>query len=523
MEERYAPLSEAQADELSHQLSFSPAADERARAAGYAAGAATRAWARGARETAATYWLRSAELHAGTGDVAGECQALLNAGRAAKKAGDPGARATLFRAIRLAETLGDGESMARAALACSRGMFNTLGSVDVDLVDWLERALVLLSPEDSTLRASALAAVGVELTYSQDRVRRQDASTEAVAMARRLGDPLCLASVLNLYASTQWRPDRLAERIELAAELERITAGLGRPQVRFTAASFGFQAAMEAGTFALADERLLRMESAVRELDHPGARSYLRLHQAVRQAAAGDLAEAERRAGEAVAEGRRAGYGDAEVFYYGQMWMICFHAGRLEEVRPAFELVAGASPDHTVVRAALAALYGEVGDLDRCRALVDGLGEPDFARVDHDLLVTAAVAAMAARAVDDERLAAILVHVLAPYDGQLVDNGSAHFGAVGHHLAVALGTAGDVVAAERTFAEAAAAHDRLREYPMLARTWCEHGRLLARADDEPALDRSRELLGRARSLALQHGCGGTVAAADRHLARLRVG
>lgn len=521
MEERYTPLTERQADELSHQLSFSPSAPERARAAGYAETAAEQAWARRARVTAATFYLRCAELHASTGDVAGQCDALVNAGRAARNPGDPAARETLLAAVRLAETLGDGERMARAALACSRGMFNSLGRVDVDLVDALERALVLLPAEDSALRASALAVIGVELAYSQDHARRRDAAAEAVAMARRLGDPVCLASVLNLYASTLWRPDVLGERLDLASELERITAGLGRPQWRFTAASFGFQAAMESGAFLLADERLLRMESAARQLDHPGALSYLRVRQSVRRAVAGDLAEAERLATDAAQRGREAGYQDAELFYWAGMWMIGYHAGRLAEVRPAFEVGVAARPNHTVLRAALAALYGETGETSLCAGLVEGLTADDFVTVDQDLLVTGAVATMAARAVDDVRLARILRELLGPYGGQLVDNGSVHFGSVEHFLAVLAGILGDEAEAGERFERAAEDHTRLREWPMLARTWLEHGRLLAGGSGgHAAIDRSRALLREARALAAKHGCAGTVAAVDQDLDRL---
>jgi hypothetical protein len=520
MEARYAPLSERQADELSYQLSFSSVPTERARAADYAVRAAEQAWARRAMDTAATFYLRAAELYAATDDLSSQCDALIDGGRAAKRAGDPAARAKLAAAIGLADRLGDGERMARAALACSRGMFSTLGAVDMELVDALERALFLLGDGDSPLRASALATLGAELTYSQDHDRREEVSSQGVAMARRVGDPVGLASVLNLYATTLWRPDRLAERLELAAELERITAGLGQPQWRFSAASFGFQAAMEAGLFPLADERLAHMESAARQLDQPGVSSYLRLRQAMRLAVAGDLAEAERLANEAVERGRAAGYRDADVFYAGQMWMVCYHTGRLDEMRVPFELAAEASPEHTVLRAALAALYGETGEISLCRTLVDGLGSDDFTKLDQDLLVTGAVATMAARAVGDVRLAGILQGVLGDYEEQLVDNGSAHFGAVSHWLAVLAGVMGDDARAAAQFAQAAAAHTRLREWPMLARTWLERGHWLAATSGPAAAGEARTLFDRARTLASRHGCAGTVAAVDGEVARL---
>jgi DNA-binding SARP family transcriptional activator/class 3 adenylate cyclase len=521
MEERYSPATEGQAEELSHQLSFSPAREDRVRSAAYATAAAQQAESRRALEKAASLFRRSAELLADTGEELGRCDALLSAGRAAKKAGDPSARQTLIEAAHLAEGIGDGERMARAALACSRGMFSLLGSVDVDLVDSLERALVLLDDADSPLRASVLAVLGAELTYSQDRARHREACDSAVAMARRVGDPVCLARVLTLYASTQWRPDRVAERLELAAELEKMTAGLGRPQWRFSAASLGFQAAMEAGALPLADERLLHMESLARQLDQPVVWSYLRLRQSQRKAVAGELGDAERLATEAVERGRAAGYQDSEVFYHGQMWVICYHTGRLSELRSVFELAVGARPSHTVLLAALAAIYAETGETSLCRHAVEQLAADDFLTVDQDLLVTAAVATIAACGVADVRLASVVQPVLSPYEDQLIDNGSAHFGAVSHYLALLAALDGRHAEATAWFEKAAATHSRLREWPMLARTWCEHGRMLANVGSAGSADAARDLLDRSVALATEKGFTATSRVAQQELDALR--
>src|SRR5690606_34128403 len=126
----------------------------------------------------------------------------------------------------------------------------------------------------------------------------------------------------------------------------------------------------------------------------------------------------------------------------GQMWMLCYHAGRLGELRQVFELAVAARPSHTVLQAALAALYAETGEASRCRDLAEQLTGDDFVANDQDLLVTAAVATMAACGVADVRLARVLQRVLSPYEGQLVDNGSAHFGAVSHYLAMLAGLLG---------------------------------------------------------------------------------
>ena len=516
MQRRDTAMTEGQLAALSHHLSYSSERNDRIHAADCASAAAGLAEARSARERAAALYRRSAELLEGVGDELGRCDALLNSGRAAKRAGDPAARGSLVDAARLADRLGDGERMARAAIACSRGMFSSLGAVDDDLVDLLERALVLLGDEDSPLRASTLAALGAELFYSQDREHQREASEASLAMARRLEDPVSLSSVLNFFIGSLWRPDRVAQRLDLAAELERLTAGLGRPQMRFSAASLGFQAAMEAGEFELADERLQRMESLARQLDQPAVWAYLMLRQAQRQAVAGDLVEAERLASEAVRRGRAAGYADSEVFYYGQMWMICYHTGRLDELVGVTELLVAGRPRHTVMRAALAAIYGETGRHEQCRELTGQLGAGDFTTMDQDLLVTAACATIAASHVSDARLARTLEPVFAPYGHLLIDNGTAHFGAVSHYQALLAGIVGDPPEATRLFERAAITHAQLRAWPMLARTWLEHGRLLGHMPDPAAAD-SRELLERALRVARDHGLAGTAAETESEL------
>jgi hypothetical protein len=111
--------------------------------------------------------------------------------------------------------------------------------------------------------------------------------------------------------------------------------------------------------------------------------------------------------------------------------------------------------------------------------------------------------------------------VLTPYEGQLVDNGSAHFGAVSHYLAMLAGLVGDQSQATMWFEQAATTHSRLREWPMLARTWLEHGRMLVRAGGPGATGAARELLGRSLALAKERGFPGTVTLAEQDLEALR--
>jgi class 3 adenylate cyclase len=360
IEELRADDLDRHAAELSQHLRRTNLPGDRDLAFTYALRAARHAETRRALDRAASLYLDAASLLEGSTERARRtrwCDALARSGRAARIAGDPGGRTRIIEALHAAEELGAGEMVAKAALACSRGMFASVGHVDRELVDALESAMALLPDEDSALRASVLATYANELAYAPDRVWQESLSRQALDMARRVGDPTALARVLNLHVNTIWRPDRLSDRLALLPELKRATDQVGRPRFRFAAASWAFQAAMEAGDLALADVNLERMEREAAQLGFPDeTTAYLRLRQGTRRAVGGDLDGAERAAAEAYQLGLRSGQPDAELFNMGQMWMICFHAGRLHEQRDRFEQAMKLFPNHTVLRTAVGAL-----------------------------------------------------------------------------------------------------------------------------------------------------------------------
>ena len=91
----------------------------------------------------------------------------------------------------------------------------------------LEQALAALPDEDSALRVRLLArlASGPLRDPSLGQARKHAMSTEALDMARRLGDPQTLAYAITGYISSVPLAGLHAEQLELAAEsLELATA-----------------------------------------------------------------------------------------------------------------------------------------------------------------------------------------------------------------------------------------------------------------------------------------------------------
>ena len=183
-----------------HWARASAPAAETGRAVEYARRAGDRALAQFANDEAAAYFRDALDL-LDVAEVAPDdprrLPLLISLGEAQQRAGDVTHRETLLAAADMARGLGDHESLAPAALANSRGFIASVaGTVDAERVAALEAAAAALPPDDSALRARVLSTLALELTFDADWDRRLSLSDEAVAMARRVGDPNALAHVL---------------------------------------------------------------------------------------------------------------------------------------------------------------------------------------------------------------------------------------------------------------------------------------------------------------------------------------
>lgn len=508
---------------LSRHLAQSLDPEARAEAAIYAATAGHRASRADAYEQASALYARALRLMddpAVTADDRVRADALLGAGLAAQKAGDPSAVEWLRRAVDAAEVLQDGALMARAALVRNRGMFSTLGGVDYQLVEALERSLVLMDDRPSTLRSATLAALGAELTWAGDRDYQESVLAEAETMAVALEDAKKqetvenLCKVLVLKGNSIWRPGTLSERLELSEVLEAKTTGLAIPGWRFAAASLGFQASMEAGLFARADLRLGRMERLADRLNEPIVHWFVNIRRAARWATSGQLEDAKAASEEAFAIGDEAwDSNESQLYYFGSQWIIHYHLGQLEALAEPFSLAAELPNARPVLRPALAAIHAETGDLDACRTQLEQVDESAFAGDDHDLLVTAAVTAIAARAVGDRTRANMAYQTLIPYEGQMIDNASTHFGDVDHYLALAAATVGDHAEAIDRLKKATEKHRRLGADPLTARSRVEAERLRVETQDDADADRALSVLEQLAAECTNRGFGGAANAA----------
>ena len=291
--------------QLAHHFALAAPVDQPGRAVDFALAAGRRADRLLAWEEAAGHYraaLRAREL-AGAVDDRLRCELLLALGASQERAGSGEHRDTFTAAADCARALGDPALLGRAALGYA-GPWSQLGRVEEDVAALLQEALGALGGEDTPLRARLLARLALELYYAGDPDRRLALSAEAVALARRLGDPMALATCLDARHYALWRPETVQERLEVASELRRLAEAAGDPELELEGAGWTVVDLLELGDVAGADIQIAAASrlaaraapAAVRVVDVAvplragAARGRLRRGRAARAGDAGDRA-----------------------------------------------------------------------------------------------------------------------------------------------------------------------------------------------------------------------------------------
>jgi DNA-binding SARP family transcriptional activator len=504
--------------ELAGHFAQAGSAPDLDKAVAYGARAGDRAIAQLAYEHAADHFRNALALLGARGSPEQRCDLEIACGEAERMAGDPAYRATLLRGAALARELGDVERLARAALANNRGSSSSSQGVDLERVAVLEAALDGLDARDSATRAGLLAQLAVELIGDADWRRRAQLGDEALAMARRIGDPRTLARVLTMRALAKWNPRTVADRKRDLYEAWRLAGSIDERLLAGYAAFLGSDAAIEAGDLARSESLLESLGALASQLGQPIVGWYESIARAKRCVVCGPPGEAERLAYAAYEIGERAGQPDALIWFLGQVFVARFLQGTLDAAEPDLPVLfeePGSSPNvgaefrasrsiPLMIGAAASLMFGELGRDDDARRHLDRLAEElsDLPQ-DYSTLPVLVWAGGACSQLGDTALASRLCDQLEPYRGQFVNTGGSWFGAVVHHLARLRATLGEHEVAERCFAVAERAYDELGAASWLARCrldWASS--LLARGEGDRAGVLLDQVLGAARELGL---------------------
>ncbi len=447
----------------------------------------------------------------GTAGTTQRCDVLISLGEALRRTGQAGYREMASEASDLAEQLGDGERMARAALVTSEGWTDL--AVDEHGVALLERALSLLDLAPSALRARATAALALKLAESgTDYDRRVQLSDEALAMARTVGDLTALADVLAARNNTIWAPDNLAERLRNLHELTAVADELQDPHVSALTHWVGCFTYLQAGDGDAVDASVAALERLTADAE-PRSRWLAFTQRSMRALGTGQITAADEFAEAALAAGQAGAVPQAVEVYEALIYGVRLFQGRIGET---LEHGTGRSAG---LRRAYA--YAELGDINAARDVFDASAAAAFADTPRGRPWLNAITAWAgvAAVLEDVPNANSLIDMLQPFADQVVISGVLDRGPVALYLGLLAGVAAEWDDGEVWFSEARDTCDRLRSIwgPRVRYGWA---RLLAKrgltADRSRALQLANEGLELARAMDVPVD----IAGGDRLLAEL---
>jgi hypothetical protein len=162
-------------------------------------------------------------------------------------------------AVEVAEGAGDVQRAAAAAVQPSVGALwqpREMGTVHQPNVAALRRALDALPPGDGELRCRTLGALAQELYYRAAPLEREALTDEALAMARRIGDPALIQSALQTTVCATWRPTSAHRRLALTEEAAVLAEAAGDEPALATALTLQAMVLSELGCAARMDEVL---------------------------------------------------------------------------------------------------------------------------------------------------------------------------------------------------------------------------------------------------------------------------
>jgi DNA-binding SARP family transcriptional activator len=432
-------------------------------------------------------------------------QVLSRLGDAQRQTADLTYRATLLEAARLALEFGDVETLVYAALANSRQIQSTTGTIDQERVDVLEAAILRVGTEDTAERAMLLAHVAVDRSYDGEPERRRLLVEEALAIARRVEDPATLFDVLMRRVGI-WMPEAVGERLAESAEALAIAESLDDPVARFWALFYRSIVAAEAGDRALLDECRARFPDEARATGQPMLEWVTTYAQGWQRLLEGDLDGAEVHANKALELGGATGQPDVMAIFGGQLVDLRWHQGRDAELVELIEQMVESTPDIDSFRSALARIYADVGRTEEARALLVAEAAVEFAHPFDPLAATTIVMwAEVAIQTGDIASAEVLHDRLASFADQVVCNGVDIFGSLDHYRGALCSLLGRFDEAERLLTRGSDVHRGLGAPFFEARSHLELARMLATRGGQGDVEEGQRRAGLARDIARKHG------------------
>ncbi|MDA0181680.1 AAA family ATPase [Solirubrobacter phytolaccae] len=405
-------------------------------------------------------------------------------------------RETLRAAAGAARDRYDPELLARAALAFAPWGLATATSDEEGLIPFLREALDGLPPGDGTLRARVLARLAAALYWTEEAEQRRALAEEALAIARRIGDPTTLAYVLSDAHRATWDPDSPTRALSWVDEVSALADRIGNAELGLAARSWRISLLLELGELADVDREIQTFAEAAQTLHQRRARAQSLLHRCARALLAGRYEEGQRLRTAADAECQDLIEHDPILgMRLGALEFVKREAqGTLAEIGDLVRWFSEAQPSMPVWRCGYLCVLLQAGAEDELRVEYDRLAARGFATLPRDNLWLPALALLtqACAHLGDARGAGELRAMLAPYSGHnVVTPDVAFLGPVDRYLALLAATEGDHDAAARYLVTAGALAREMGARPTTARLALDEARMLA-TRDAPAARRLAE-------------------------------
>jgi hypothetical protein len=398
---------------LAHHYSHATGPEAAAQAIRYVIQAAEQAERRYAHDTAATLLTSALERCPDDDDLRSDLagrllRAHLRAGNLIK------AREVRQAAIDAARAAGRDDLLVAACTAWTEPtpwQARRYGDVDRSVVDTLDGLLTRRDLEPAT-RIRLLDALVNELA-GEDDPRVEAARTEAIALARGLGDRRLLAVALAAGLKGSHFDALVPRRDALAAELEPLARELDLPAFRWYAIYSQAVTASFTGDVPTLRERLAEGRELARRYRMPEAEAIQGFSDAMLAHIEGRFDESEEMYRTAAEPLTAAGSMHAEGFLMLAVSTIRISQGRVAELEPTLRMLADAFPDGRDALAVALVARGRVDEARDVRRTVAPL------RPDYFFTVFATLRAMAVVAVGATDEAAPLIELLQPWRDQL--------------------------------------------------------------------------------------------------------
>lgn len=509
LEERRPPATPA---ELAHHFCAAVNASRAAKAIRYARAAGDRAMSDLAFETAVAHYAQALVIQAAQcpEDAVLHCELLLALAESCDKAGDYAQRdASYLDAATDARKIKRTDLFAKAALGYG-GALPAATEPDPQRQSLLEEALATIGDGESRERALILGRLAHSLALVPPRERREALVDEAVAIARRLGDPADLANVLVSRVWALDGPYDLEDQLAAASEVRTLGERASSRELVLRALHCRNDALFEGGRIDELRASVNEMRTLAEAARYPEYTRITRAWEAVFRIIEGRYEDGERIVSSVREQLRTMGYPQSELVYAAVTFPMHWLRGTLAEGLRLYEALAAQFPDRLVFPVVAAWIAAEAGMPDKARAALDDLSKDAVRDSDQSYLWWSMMVGCtcASSLLRDAEWAALLHRLISPYPDRFASAGSSSFyGASSLYIGMLEATLGRPDEAVASFEDALARHDAMGARPFSALTQASLAGVLIERDSPGDRDRAAALRTSAAATADDLGLG----------------